>query len=186
MQRDATLQKKLIIGALALLVLADVALATYSWKLSSAPRTPQQELTAQTRQLEVLRADIKRGESIRELTPAIQKDCDRFEQSLLPATSGYSSVSAELDAIAKKGGVRIEDRGFKQKEIPNRHMEEVAIDILVVGDYTNVVRFLNGLQRSPNLYAVDGLALAEDSQNQGAANGPIKVTVHMKTYFRAS
>jgi hypothetical protein len=30
------------------------------------------------------------------------------------------------------------------------------------------------------------LALASDSQNQGAANGPIKVSVHMKTYFRVA
>jgi Tfp pilus assembly protein PilO len=185
MKRDANLQKRLVIGGLALLVLADVALATYSWKLSSAGRTPQQELALQTKQLEVLRADIKRGESIRQLTPAIQKDCDRFEHSLLPVTSGYSAVSAELDAIARKAGARIEDRSFKQKEIPNRGMQEVSIDITVNGEYTGVVHFLNGLQRSENLYAVDGLALAGDSQNQGA-NAPIRVTVHMKTYFRAA
>jgi Tfp pilus assembly protein PilO len=185
MQRDSSIPRKIIIAGLAVLVLADVALAAYSWKLSSAPRNPQQELAMQTKQLEVLRADIKRGESIRQLTPAIQKDCDRFEQSLLPASSGYSAVSAELDSIAKKAGARIDDRGFKQKEIPNRHVQEVAIDISVVGEYTNVVKFLNGLQRSSNLYAVDGLALASDSQNQGP-NGPIKVTVHMKTYFRTA
>ena len=83
MKRDVKLQKRLVIGALALLVLADVALAAYSWRLSSAPHTPQQELVLQNQQLEVLRADIKRGESIRQLTPAIQRDCDRFEQSLL-------------------------------------------------------------------------------------------------------
>jgi hypothetical protein len=32
---------------------------------------------------------------------------------------------------------------------------------------------------------VDGLALASDTQNQ-SANGPIKVSVHMKTYFRVA
>ena len=185
MKRDVKLQKRLVIGALALLVLADVALAAYSWRLSSAPHTPQQELVLQNQQLEVLRADIKRGESIRQLTPAIQRDCDRFEQSLLPVANGYSSVSAELDGIAKKAGAQIEGRGFKQKEIPKRGVEEVSIDLTVNGDYNAVVRFLNGLQRSKNLYEVDGLALASDTQNQGA-NGPIKVSVHMKTYFRVA
>ena len=185
MKRDVKLQKRLVIGALAFLVLADVALAAYSWRLSSAPHTPQQELVLQNQQLEVLRADIKRGESIRQLTPAIQRDCDRFEQSLLPVANGYSSVSAELDGIAKKAGAQIEGRGFKQKEIPKRGLEEVNIDLTVNGDYNAVVRFLNGLQRSKNLYEVDGLALASDTQNQGA-NGPIKVSVHMKTYFRVA
>jgi hypothetical protein len=186
MKRDAKLQKRLVIGALALLVLADVGLGAYSWQLSSAPHTPRQELILQNKQLEVLRADIKRGESIRQLTPAIQRDCDRFEQSLLPVSNGYSSVSAELDTIAKKAGAQIEGRGFKQKEIPKRGVEEVNIDLILNGEYTAVVRFLNGLQRSKNLYEVDGLALASDTtQNQGA-NGPIKVTVHMKTYFRVT
>jgi Tfp pilus assembly protein PilO len=185
MKRDVKFQKRLIIGALVLLVLADVALVAYSWELSSAPHTPQQELALQNKQLEVLRADIKRGEAIRQLTPAIQRDCDRFEQSLLPVGNGYSSVSAELDAIAKKAGAQIENRDFKQKEIPNRGLQEVAIDITLNGEYTGVVRFLNGLQRSQNLYEVDGLALASDTQNQGA-NGPIRVSVHMKTYFRVA
>jgi len=185
MKRDAKLRKRLVIGALALLVLADVALAAYSWQLSSAPHTPKQALALQNQQLEVLRADIKRGESIRQLTPAIQRDCDRFEQSLLPVGNGYSSVSAELDGIAKKVGAQIEGRGFKQKEIPKRGLQEVSIDLTLNGDYAAVVHFLNGLQRSKNLYEVDGLALAGDAQNQGA-NGPIKVSIHMKTYFRVA
>jgi Tfp pilus assembly protein PilO len=185
MKRDVKLQKRLVIGALAFLVLADMALAGYSWQLSSAPRTPQQELALQNKQLEVLRADIKRGESIRQLTPAIQRDCDRFEQSLLPVSNGYSSVTAELDGIAKKAGAQIEGRGFKEKEIPKRGLEEVSIDLTVNGEYSAVVHFLNGLQRSKNLYEVDGLALASDTQNQ-SANGPIKVSVHMKTYFRVA
>src|ERR1700674_2497640 len=168
MKRDVKLQKRLVIGALSLLVLADVALAAYSWQLSSAPHTPQQDLAVQNKELDLLRADTKRGEAIRQLTPAIQRDCDRFEQSLLPVGIGYSSVSAELDAVAKKAGAQIENRDFKQKEIPNRGLQEVVIDITLNGEYTGVVRFLNGLQRSQNLYEVDGLPLASDTQNTAA------------------
>jgi hypothetical protein len=101
---------------------------------------------------------------------------------LLPAGKGYSSVSAELDAIAKKAGAQIDARDFKPKDIPNRGLREVSVDIAVNGQYTSVVRFLNGLQRSQNVYVVDGLALAGDSQQN--ANGAIRVAVHMKTYFR--
>jgi hypothetical protein len=48
-----------------------------------------------------------------------------------------------------------------------------------------VIQFLNGVQRSPNLYEVDALALATENANQGAS-GAIKVTVHLKTYFRTA
>ena len=102
MRRDFTLRKRMILGGVILLVLADVALAAYSWRLSSAPRAPREQLAAETTQHGILKADIKRAQDIRENIPAIQKDCDLFEQSLFPASSGYSSVRSELGATAKK------------------------------------------------------------------------------------
>ena len=64
-------------------------------------------------------------------------------------------------------------------------MTEVAIDATVDGDYKNVIGFLNGLQRSANLYEVDSLTLASENSNQTSAN-VIKVALHLKTYFRAA
>jgi len=182
MRRDFTLRKRTILGGVILLVLADVALATYSWQLSSAPRAPQQQLAMETKQ-HILKADIKRAQDIRENIPAIQKDCDHFEQSLFPAGSGYSSVRSELGATAKKNGIQLEDLSFRETKIASRGMTEVAIDATVSGDYASVIGFLNGLQRSSNLYEVDSLTLASENANQASAN-VIKVALHVKTYFR--
>ncbi len=185
MQRDFTLRKRMILAGVILLVLADVALAAYSWQLSSAPRAPQQQLAVETKQHDLLKADIKRAQDIRDNIPAIQKDCDHFEQSLFPASAGYSAVRSELGAIARKSGIQLEDLSFKQTEISNRGMTEVAIDATVSGDYKSVIGFLNGLQRSANLYEVDALTLASENANQASAN-VIKVALHLKTYFRTA
>jgi hypothetical protein len=185
MRRDFTLRKRIILGGVILVVVADVALAAYSWQLSSAPHAPQQQLAVETKQHDLLKADIKRAEAIRENIPAIQKDCDRFEQSLFPASSGYSAVRSEVGAIARKSGIQLEDLSFKPTEIANRGMTEVAIDATVNGDYKSVIGFLNGLQRSANRYAVDSLTLASENANQGSAN-VIKVALHLKTYFRTA
>ena len=185
MRRDFTLRKRIILGGVILLVVADVALAAYSWQLSSAPHAPQQQLAVETKQHDLLKADIKRAEAIRENIPAIQKDCDRFEQSLFPASSGYSAVRSEVGAIARKSGIQLDDLSFKPTEIANRGMTEVAIDATVNGDYKSVIGFLNGLQRSANRYAVDSLTLASENDNQGSAN-VIKVALHLKTYFRTA
>jgi Tfp pilus assembly protein PilO len=185
MRRDFTLQRRAILGALILLLLADVALAAYSWKLASTPRTLQQDYVQQLKQLDLLRADIKRAQEIKLNVPAIEKNWDRFEQSFPPASVGYSTVSSELGAVAKKAGVQIESVGFKPKEIPNRGLTEIAVDVDVSGDYAGVVRFVNGLQRSDRLYALDSLALANQAANQGSSN-VIKVALHLKTYFRTA
>ncbi len=185
MRRDFTRRKRIIVGSVTLLVLADVALAAYSWQLSSAPHAPQQHRGQEITQQDLLRADIRRAQAIRDSIPAIQKDCDRFEQSLFPASSGDSSVRSELGAIARKTGSRLADLSFKPTDIASRGMTEVAIDATIDGDYKSVIGFLNGLQRSNSLYAVDSLTLASDSTNQSSGN-VIKVALHLKTYFRTA
>jgi uncharacterized membrane protein len=183
MQNSFKIQKRLIIGVLALLITADLALAAYSWRLSSIPQTPKEQLSAEQRKLEVLRADIRRAEEIKEKMPATQQDCDKFEQSLRAANSGYSGISAEIGAIAGKAALQMESITFKQKAVPTRNLESVDVDATVNGDYANVVKFLNGLQRSENVYEVEGLSLVSDAEKSGG-NGPVRVIVHMRTYFR--
>jgi type IV pilus assembly protein PilO len=184
MQRDFKLQKRLILGGVLLLVAADLALAAYSWKLASAAHTPQQEFVTQTQKLDILRADIKRAQDIQAYMPHIQSDCDTFEKDhLFTANAGYSSVTADIGAISKKAALQIDDLTFRQKEIPNRKITEVAIDATVSGDYKNIVEFVNGLQRSKNIYALESLSLASEVQS---ASGMLKVALHMRTYFRTA
>jgi type IV pilus assembly protein PilO len=185
MRRDFTWRRRIILIGVVLLVLADIGLAAYSWQLASAPHAPEKQLAVETKQRDLLRADIKRAQQIRDNVPATQKDCDRFEQSLFPASSGYSAVISELGDTARKSGIQIEDLTHKQTEISNRGMTEVSIDATVNGNYKNVVGFLNGLQRSANLYSVDSLTLASENTNQASAN-VIKVTLHLRTYFRTA
>lgn len=182
--RDFIFEKRAVVGGLVLLVAADVALVAYAWKRTSSTKA-QQELTMLERNRDLLRADIKRADEIREEIPAIQKDCDRFEQSLFAESTGYSSVNAELGALASKAGLQIDSRSFHQNSVANRALTEVSVEAAVTGSYASVVRFLNSLQRSNNVYEIEGLSAKSDVQSQ-ATKGPVKVTVHIKTYFRTA
>jgi Tfp pilus assembly protein PilO len=184
MRHDFKLKRRAIVMALATLIVADVALGAYSWNLASA-RSAQQSLDFLSLNRNLLKKDIDRAESISRRIPAIQKDCDAFEASLFPETTGYSSVTAELSALAAKSGLQLGSRSFRPNEVKGRRLTEVTIEVGVTGSYAGVVRFLNGLQRSPNVYAVEGLSARSDSQAQGA-KGQLRVTVHLKTYFRAA
>ena len=185
MRSDFTFRKQAIIAVVALLVLADMALAAYSWQLTSSPRSPREVFSFELQQHDLLKADIKRAQDIRDKIPAIQKDFDQFEHSLFAASSGYPSVRSELGEVARKSGIQLEDLSFRQSEIASRGLTQVIVDVTVAGDYKSVIQFLNGIQRSPNLYEVDALALATENANQGPS-GAIKVTLHLKTYFRTA
>jgi Tfp pilus assembly protein PilO len=183
MHRDFTVQKRVILIVVGLLLAADIGLGIYSWELSSAPHTSQSVFDDQAVKLGVLNNDIKSAQFIKDHMPATRGDCETFEQSLPTASTGYSSITAEFDQVAKKSGLQIVTLTNRQKDIPNRGMAEVTIEATVSGDYGSVVRFLNGLQRSQRFYVVDGLALATDAQAQ-SANEPIRVGLHVRTYFR--
>jgi len=185
MRRDFKVKQRLIIFLLVLLLAADVALGVYSWNLASA-QTAQQELSLLTRNRDLLKKDIQRAQEIRRRIPAIQKDCDAFEESLFPASTGYSTISAELGTLAGKSGLRLDGNAFKTKNVKGTDLTELEIDAQVSGDYRGVVRFLNGLQRSSNYYAVKGLSARSAAQVRGSSKGALQVTVHIKTYFRAA
>ena len=185
MAREFKLQKRSIIAALALLIAADVALAAYTWQASSTPRSEKQDLADQTKQLKVLQADVEHAKDIQNKMPAIQADCDRFEHTLFSASTGYSSATADLDGIAKKSGAQVQDLSFKQQEVPARGLTSVEITATISGNYSSVVHFVNGLQRSDNTYILEGLSLSGENQNPGA-NALIKVTLHLQTYFRTA
>jgi type IV pilus assembly protein PilO len=184
MANDFTFRRQAIIAGAALLVLADVALAFYSWRLASSPHTPQRQFEQKELQRKMLQGDIDRAQKIRNDMPNIKKDCDQFERSLPPASSGYSSVTSDLGGIARKSGSRLEDLAFRPTKIENRGTTEVLIDATVSGDYKSIMQFLNGVQRSTN-YEVDTLSLATENANQGSSAG-LKVSLHLKTYFRTA
>jgi type IV pilus assembly protein PilO len=182
---DFKLQKRLIIAGLAILLLADAALAYYGVRMFDARQNPQAYLVTQSRQVSLVKADVKRASEIQKKIPTYLKGLDEFEGSLLPAPKGYSSVSEELADLAKKNQVAIGDEKFHQKEIAGRNLIELEIEISVGGDYGGIVRFLNALQRSKSVYIVDTLQVESETQTFGqSVAGNLRVNLHLRTYFR--
>jgi hypothetical protein len=181
MDRSFSVKRQLILIGLASLLVADLALAAYSWQSSTALRTPMAQLKEDSHKLDLLNSDIERAERIRHDLPATVADYDRFDSSLLPASTADSAVTAELDELAKKSGLRIESLNFRYKELPGRNLTQLDLDTAVDGDYANIVKFMNNLQRSHNFYVVESLNL----QAQG---GPavMRIGLKMKTYLRTA
>jgi type IV pilus assembly protein PilO len=183
--QDFKLQKRLIIAGLAILLLADAALAIYSVRMMDVRQNPQAYFATQSRQVALVKADVKRATDIQKKIPLYLKGLDEFEGSLIPAPKGYSAVSEELADLAKKNHVAIDDEKFRQKEISGRNLLELEIDTSIGGDYGGIVRFLNALQRSKSVYIVDSLQVETENQVFGQnVPGALKVNLHLRTYFR--
>jgi hypothetical protein len=184
---DFKLKKRLIIAGLALLLAVDGALAYHNSRLAVKDENPDAKLKVQARQVALVKADVERANKIKARLPEVEKYFDQFETTLPPAGKGYSVVSQEVGEIARETHVQVQDLKFREKEISGRNVNEIEIDAVLDGDYAGIVRFLNRLQRSKNTYVVDSLGL-DSASGSGTANqappGTVKVSLHLRSYFR--
>jgi type IV pilus assembly protein PilO len=173
-------RKNAIRAIIALILILDIALIGVYWHLASAPSAPTDQVRNLRRRRDLMAADIRRAELIRTSLPAVQKETSTFmEKDLRPATSGWSSVSEDLGALAKESGLQITSTHFRQKAIDKRDVEEISITITMQGAYPSLVSFINALERSNSFYVLDSLSLDSSSE------GNLKLNLELRTYFRS-
>jgi hypothetical protein len=172
--------KKIILSALGLLLLADLALVFVLWQAS---REGVDSMRAQRARLEtqakLLKADVARGDKIRASLPTVGKDCDAFyHDAFLDSSTGYSDIESDLGNIAVKSGLRVGGLTLNQKEVKGRGVTLITISESVDGDYPAIIKFINGLERSKYFYLLNNLQL--DTSNLGG----IRLRLELRTYFR--
>jgi len=100
-----------------------------------------------------------------------------FYRERFPAQ--YSAISSELGKVASQTGVRVSQISYDPKPADVASLQEVAINANLDGDYLQVVKFINALERDKMFFMVDSLTLA---QEQG---GMVKLQVKLETYLRS-
>jgi Tfp pilus assembly protein PilO len=90
----------------------------------------------------------------------------------------YSAVSSELGKVSSQTGVRVSQISYDPKpaEVPN--LQQVTINANLDGDYLQVVKFINALERDRMFFMVTSLTLA---QEQG---GMVRLQIKLDTYLR--
>jgi Tfp pilus assembly protein PilO len=181
MNRVVAVLKRVVLIVVLALVAADAMLLLVVW------RDAAEHSAADQKNLERLRvengkmsADVGRAQAIRAQLPAVQKDCEAFfSDTLLVASSGYSTIVSDLGKIAAGAGLPPGSIEFKQKPADKQGIIEVEVSAAVEGNYSALVKFVNGLERSKNLYLLDALSL------KGGTERAARLSLVMRTYFRS-
>jgi Tfp pilus assembly protein PilO len=163
------------------LLLADAALAAVVWHYESDhPEADKKYIERLQDEDRFMAADVRRAQAIREQLPDVRKACDTFQgDTLLPSSTGYSAIVADLGKITAEASLPPGGVGFKQKPSNQKGIIEVEVGAYVEGDYSALVKFINGLERSKNLYLIDSMSLSS-----GHEHG-VRLSLLMRTYFRS-
>ncbi len=171
--QDARRTLKIAIGVMLALDLAAAAVLFSPLVGSAESRRFQKnslaaELTKKNRDIKPLIGMDKKVELAKKQIP--QFYAERF-------AARDSDIAEELGKIASQNGVKIQQARYKQEDAETAGIIPVEIQGSFSGDYLQLVRFINSLERSKLFITVDGVDLG----SEGA--GPVRLQVTMHSYL---
>jgi hypothetical protein len=91
-----------------------------------------------------------------------------------------SAISDNLSSIAADSGVRLEQVRYSPKDMVPAGLRPVAIEANLSGQYPQLARFLNSVERNqPVFFIVDSIELG------GEQNAGVRLQVKLRTFVRA-
>lgn len=129
------------------------------------------ELRTKTREVEPLRGMDKKILLAKDQIGQFYKD--RFG-------SRDSDIAGELGKLATENGVRIVQAKYKEEDAEASGIVPVEIEGNFSGDYLQLVRFINALERSKLFFTVDSVNLA------GESAGPVRLEVKLHSYLKGA
>jgi Tfp pilus assembly protein PilO len=91
-----------------------------------------------------------------------------------------SDLADELGKLAAANGIHIQQARYKEEEPEASGIVPIEIEGSFAGDYLQLVRFINTLERSKMFFEVDSVDLA------GEGAGPVKLGITIHSYLRSS
>jgi Tfp pilus assembly protein PilO len=91
-----------------------------------------------------------------------------------------SELLTELGKLATEDGVRIQSARYKEEDPEIPGIVPVALEVSFSGDYLQLVRFINTMERSKMFFTVDGVDLA------GEGTGQVRLQIGLHSYLRGA
>jgi type IV pilus assembly protein PilO len=125
-----------------------------------------------------LRARELQTAPLRGLDGKVEKTRDEmrsFYDKRIPPN--YSSISNAIGDLVVKSGVRLSRVGYTQGA-PGSYLTEITIDAGISGDYSQIMRFINGLERDQTFFAIRAMSLT------GQQGGLVNLRLRVSTWLR--
>ena len=164
----------IVVGAL--LLVDAVAVLALMTPLAGSASSRAQELAQLHSELQLHRQAPWRG--LDQKVPQARQEIQDFYRDRFPG--GYSMISGDLDRIAGECGVKILSEKYEQKDVAVQGLQRVEIEADVAGDYLQLVKFINSMERSKLFFVINDLGLA------GEQSGTVKLQMKLETYLRTA
>ncbi len=161
------------VGILAILTLILGVRFSLDWIATSGSRIDElQNRQTQLKLLEIQTAPLR---GIDKSVDQSRAEMKAFYERRIP--TNYSTIATHLGDIAVKNGVRLTRAQYSQGK-PGADLTEVKLDVTIGGDYTGIMRFVNGMERDQIFFVIRSMNLS--GQQTGLVNLRLLVSVWMR------
>jgi hypothetical protein len=103
------------------------------------------------------------------------KEIQSFYGKRIPAS--YSSIASGIGELEVKSGVRLSRLAYTQGAATG-DLTEISMDAGISGDYAQIMRFINGLERDQTFFVIRAMALT------GQQGGMVNLRLRLSTWLR--
>lgn len=145
-------------------------------------RASSNDANAVARQRISLRAAQIGGEPLQGLDQKLAdatREADTFYQRRFPLSD--SDVLSELGTLAKEHNVRLTRGQYLHAPVlagSPGELTQMSIDASLSGDYSELVQFINALERDRMFFVIDGVTLS------GQQSGTVNLRLRLRTFLR--
>lgn len=135
-------------------------LATKQGRLTELHESLTQEASAKRQELQALQAQQER-------LAANEAVADHFWNEVIkPRDPGLTEAMAQIDRLARETRVRRGRTSYKHQEL-DVGLVQVSASFPVEGDYFDLVRFINRVERAPQFFLVEEIRLGRGAGGAG-------------------
>jgi type IV pilus assembly protein PilO len=107
--------------------------------------------------------------------PAARAQILQFLGKRIPPN--YSSISTRVGELQVASGVRLSRLGYTQAK-PGEYLTKISLDSGISGDYPQIMRFVNSLERDQTFFVITGMSLT------GQQGGLVNLRLEVATWLR--
>jgi type IV pilus assembly protein PilO len=164
-----------IVGFAALVVVVAVLAVRFALDWSATSTSSNNALQQKQVQYKILERQTAPLRGLDKRVAASHAQIDAFFTQRVPAH--YSSIAVALGDVQQKSGARLTRVQYAQGT-PGADLTEISIDAGLSGDYPQIMRFVNGLERDQTFFVVRAMALT------GQQGGMVNLRLRVSTWLR--
>lgn len=126
-------------------------------------------------QLHALKVETEPLRGLDKRLDTTRDQIENFYSTRIPAN--YSTVAAQIGNLSVASGVRLTTVRYSQRP-PASNLSEIVIDAGITGEYPQIMKFINSIERDKIFFVITGMSLT------GQQAGAVNLRLQMSTWLR--